>query len=328
MNISVIVCCHNSAGVLKKTLNHLFEQKTESETKWEIILVDNNSTDQTQKVAKELYQASIQNIDFTILEELKPGLSNARMRGILNAKGETIVFCDDDNAFNYNYLSNVDFIFRKYKKLGCVGPGIIEAVDLDFAPIPIKFQPFFQEKSIQGELNLGGPAYGWKNMPAGTGMCIRHDVAEKYIERIQSGVYQATDRKGKTLSSGGDTQIVYEALKMGYDIGVSDLLKLQHLTINKKLKRPYIHRLYFGVNSCHQAHAEAWPELADSFRKENPPKVPTILWKHFRRYHYRSFRLGKFKHLIRELANRYGILSLKGEKDAILNVIIWMLRLK
>ncbi|NJN42415.1 MAG: glycosyltransferase [Flammeovirgaceae bacterium] len=49
--VSVIICCYNSSSRIEKTLEHLFQQKTNSRLHWEIILVDNASTDQTKATA-------------------------------------------------------------------------------------------------------------------------------------------------------------------------------------------------------------------------------------------------------------------------------------
>src|SRR5207245_9963396 len=53
--VSVIVCCHNSASRLPATLTHLAGQRCEGRFAWEVILVDNASSDGTARFAQELW---------------------------------------------------------------------------------------------------------------------------------------------------------------------------------------------------------------------------------------------------------------------------------
>ena len=63
--ISVIICCYNSSLRLDETLKHLINQKTHG-FNWELIVVDNASTDNTEAYAR-LVLTDVKNIDFTIV---------------------------------------------------------------------------------------------------------------------------------------------------------------------------------------------------------------------------------------------------------------------
>jgi len=54
--ISVVICCYNSASRLPATLQHIAEQSLDSEILWEIIIVDNASTDNTAEIASTYWQ--------------------------------------------------------------------------------------------------------------------------------------------------------------------------------------------------------------------------------------------------------------------------------
>jgi glycosyltransferase involved in cell wall biosynthesis len=53
--VSIIICCHNSAKLLPQTLAHLKAQKNEANVAWEVIVVDNASTDETSRVSLSLW---------------------------------------------------------------------------------------------------------------------------------------------------------------------------------------------------------------------------------------------------------------------------------
>src|SRR5436190_1893505 len=96
--ISIIVCCYNSSLRLPKTIEHLAAQKTSSFLNWEVIFVNNSSTDNTTDVvAKEWSKYNLQNVGFKIIDEPKAGQSFARIKGVETALYDLIVFCDDDN---------------------------------------------------------------------------------------------------------------------------------------------------------------------------------------------------------------------------------------
>jgi glycosyltransferase involved in cell wall biosynthesis len=95
INVSIIICCYNSESRISSTLEHIAKQKIEN-LQLEVILVDNNSNDNTAKVAIEVWSKLGNPFSLSILKEPTPGLSYARKKGVSSANGEIIIFCDDD----------------------------------------------------------------------------------------------------------------------------------------------------------------------------------------------------------------------------------------
>ena len=119
--ISVIICCYNSSSRLLQTLFHLSIQKLKIECLVEIIIVDNNSTDNTRKLAYDYWKSYNSSIPFRVVEEKKPGLTFARFRGIKESKYEYLLFCDDDNWLNSMYIQNGFSILEKNSRIGALG---------------------------------------------------------------------------------------------------------------------------------------------------------------------------------------------------------------
>jgi len=101
-DITVILCCYNSVSRLQSTLEHLFKQKLNSDISWEVLLIDNNSNDNTAEVSKSIWKSFDSEINFTVISEPMPGLSYARKKATNSANGELLVFCDDDNWLDDN----------------------------------------------------------------------------------------------------------------------------------------------------------------------------------------------------------------------------------
>lgn len=119
MDISIIICTYNRSHHLKNLLKSLYEQVIPENLKWEIIVVDNNSTDDTFKVVKG-FGNDPNNIPIRYIKEEKQGLSHARNRGILESKGKYVAFTDDDAIADKNWVSALYETFQKYG-CDCVG---------------------------------------------------------------------------------------------------------------------------------------------------------------------------------------------------------------
>jgi glycosyltransferase involved in cell wall biosynthesis len=108
---SIVIPCYNEADFISAALSSLNAQDTTE--KYEIIVVDNNCTDETVAIAKR-YGARI-------VTEKRAGVCLARQAGTYSAKGEIIVSTDADTTFSPNWLSTVDNGFRINKQLVAIG---------------------------------------------------------------------------------------------------------------------------------------------------------------------------------------------------------------
>ncbi len=99
--ISVVVCTYNRPELLRDVIESLLHQSL-GDTEYEIVIVDNNSTDSTPEVVLE-YSRNHQNVRYVL--ETKQGLSNARNRGWREAHGEFVAYLDDDCKAPDQWLS-------------------------------------------------------------------------------------------------------------------------------------------------------------------------------------------------------------------------------
>ena len=108
IQISAIICTFNREQYLHKAIQSLVEQTLETEL-YEIIVVDNHSTDNTKKIVTEEF-AHIPNLRY--IYEPVLGLSQARNTGWQNAKGEYIAYLDDDAIASPTWLENIIQVFE------------------------------------------------------------------------------------------------------------------------------------------------------------------------------------------------------------------------
>jgi len=120
--MSVVVCTYNRCESLKRTLKSFSEVVFPEGYSWELVLVDNNSKDETKIIAEAFKEESGLNVKYIF--EAKQGLSYARNRGINHSKGEIIAFTDDDVMVDRYWLSNIERAFEEHD-VSCVGGKIL-----------------------------------------------------------------------------------------------------------------------------------------------------------------------------------------------------------
>lgn len=144
MDLSLIIATFNRCDSLKRTLASVAQQQPDAD--WELVIVDNRSTDQTADVVKQFAEASKLNV--VLVHEPTPGLGNARNAGLRAAKGEILAFTDDDCLPADGFLQQTLNVFREDPKIGFIG-GRILLHDPTDQPITIK------ESTIREELPAG-----------------------------------------------------------------------------------------------------------------------------------------------------------------------------
>jgi len=251
--ISVIICCYNSAERISKTLDHLLAQKTSEHIPWEIILVDNNSTDDTTIIADK-YHSSFNKlaIPFRIIPEQQQGLSHARKKGYKEAQFDFLLYCDDDNWLDNHYIQIAYEQMSSDKKIGVIGGTGIAECEIKkpqwFDPI----SPYYAVGNQEGQYTVYG-----------AGMIIRKSGWTKMEELGFNLILK--DREGKLASSGGDTeiQLVYKIL--GYSILHNDSLKFKHFIPKERLTKKYFQNIVKGcgesldIISAYQHHIDKKP---------------------------------------------------------------------
>ncbi len=106
MNLSTVICCYYSSSRIETTLEYLAKQNLK-DLSCAVILVDNNCSDETVSVAQKKRQEFNSPFPLKMIEEKKPGLSHARKAGVEAAKGDIVIFYDDDdNWLVTNYVLN------------------------------------------------------------------------------------------------------------------------------------------------------------------------------------------------------------------------------
>jgi glucosyl-dolichyl phosphate glucuronosyltransferase len=102
IKVTVVICTHNRAHLLGGALQSVLRQSCPDEL-YEVVVVDNASTDNTAGVVKEA-MALYKSLRIRLVHEPVPGIGNARNAGVLSAHGEIIGFTDDDAIVDARWI--------------------------------------------------------------------------------------------------------------------------------------------------------------------------------------------------------------------------------
>ena len=243
--VSIVICCYNSSSVLPETLRYICTQKVPSNIPWEVIIVDNASTDNTFIAAREIWNRYNCLASFKIVKESEPGLSAARLKGFNTAKYDFIIFCDDDNRLNNDYVKNVYEIMTSNKDIGVLG-GQSKA-EFDIIE-PSWFKDWKNSYAIGKQFDSDGDITFSRGYVWGAAMAVRKEAWDELMTKGFRSLL--TDRKGNSLSAGGDTEICYALRNEGWKIWYDHRLKFKHYISEKRLNWKYLRKLFRGFGQA------------------------------------------------------------------------------
>lgn len=257
--LSIIVCCYNASERLPDTLTHLSNLVVNASVELELIVVDNNSQDQTVNVASENWQSLGTPFPIKFVAEKKPGLSFARRAGVLAAKFDLCVFCDDDNWFSPDYAATAIEIMNDHPEVGVLGGDSLP--QFETAP-PAWFYDYATSYAIGSQADFEGHQIR-KYTLWGGGMVFRSSLLKKiYLSEVESLI---TDRKGSNLTSGGDNEICAWYIFAGYRMYYSPRLKMTHLMprarFTEDYRRRFLHTPDITVWPVYQAYLQLFHQL-------------------------------------------------------------------
>ena len=172
--VTIAICTYNRADYLQDTLNGLAEQ-TENPRRFEILVINNNSTDSTESVCSA-FSAERDQLQFRMVTEKKQGLSYARNRAYREAESNMILYIDDDVYMKSDFVENCIRTLHETPQLKCGGGRIYVSFDgTDPDWIPAELMPMF------GLHDLGDnkKPYPKDNFPRGGNMIIHKELFER-----------------------------------------------------------------------------------------------------------------------------------------------------
>jgi glycosyltransferase involved in cell wall biosynthesis len=245
--LTVALCTHNHADRLARTLADLAQVQLPSQP-WEFLVIDNASSDATpQLLAATGWRPA--GVEVRVVREEKLGLSNARNRALLEARGDYLLFMDDDETPDPAWLTAYEQAMREHQPDALGGR------------IEVLFEDGVRPGWLQDELLgfLGKLDHGetcWLTEHAtpifGGNFAFRRSV----FERI--GNFDARlGRQGSANIGGEDTEIYRRLLEHGCRVRWVPEAVIQHRIQTPKLRRDYFLDLHYRMGHMEGNHKRA-----------------------------------------------------------------------
>jgi glycosyltransferase involved in cell wall biosynthesis len=216
--ITIIVCTYNRCEILQECLDALTAQNV-SHAKFDVIIVDNNSSDGTSKIVNDYLKRFS---SFKYIKEVNQGLSHARNRGAKEATTEWIAYLDDDGKAHVDFIEQALHVINNYD-FDCFG-GI--------------YGPWYK----YGRPKWLSESFGMKNPLADEIISIDTVSLDGGILAIKKKCLEEVDyfptelgMTGDKIAYGEETAMQERLLEKGFKLGFTPYWKMDHLVSRAKL---------------------------------------------------------------------------------------------
>ena len=207
---TVVVCTRNRAATLECLLKSMCEQAVPMGVSWELLVVDNGSTDRTGETAA----AFVGRLPLRVVAEHKPGLSDARNRAVSEARGEYLLWIDDDAIPEPGWIAAYLAAFVAWPEAALFGGPIAVAFD---APLPDWFRRVLPViGGVYGQRDLGSEPIALR--ASVTGLPFGTNYATRMVEQRRFPYDTTLGRHPQHPTRGAEeTEVLMSMLECGLD---------------------------------------------------------------------------------------------------------------
>jgi len=306
MKVTVLICTFNRFESLVRTLENVTASTLPASWDWEVLVVDNNSNDQTREAVNGFcvrYPGR-----FRYLFEPQPGLSNARNAGLRAAHGDVLAFTDDDVTVSPDWLHNLTAGLMDRQWAGA-GGRTLPAQPFSPPEWLAKTDPFQWGGVLGGLFDLGDKAVELHMAPYGTNMAFRKQMFELYGEfRVDLG------RRHGNLMGCEDTEFGNRLIAAGERLRYEPLAVAYHPIQDSRVNKQYFLDWWFDYGrSSAREEGLVSPAIAGLKRYvEEPARISsqlaglTLHWLQSPNPHLRFYRKCQVWKTVGKLREVYG----------------------
>ena len=244
VDLTVAIPTYNGANKFPQVLEKLRSQTGTENIQWEILVVDNNSTDNTLQVVRDYQAKWTEDIPLRYCFEGEQGLAFARQRAIQEATGEIVGFLDDDNLPASNWVSAAYSFGKEHPNAGAYGGKIRGSFEVE-PPENIKEIVFYLAL-----VNRGSKPVKYQprknGVPPGAGIVVRKTAWEENVPPRLLLI----GRVGKYILSGEDAEALLYIHRGGWEVWYNPEMEIEHVIPSGRLEKSYLTSIMSGVGLC------------------------------------------------------------------------------
>ncbi len=245
VDFTVTICTYNGAERIGEVLDQLQKQVGTEELEWEVVVVDNNSSDRTAEVVAGYAQTWRKDSQLRYIFEPKQGVFYARIKAVESAQSNDLIgFLDDDNLPAENWVAEAYRFGQDRPQVGAYG-GVIHA-KLDDSPPPY----FEQVKGYLTIFNRGKTAFCYKRsdkprrVPPAPGVVIRKQTWQETIPPPEKLLIAGRDEK--TMAAGEDAEMIFYIQNSKWEVWHNPKMEIWHHIPSHRLQKDYLLKLARG----------------------------------------------------------------------------------
>jgi glycosyltransferase involved in cell wall biosynthesis len=251
MDVSILICTHNSAKRLPETLHCLKKQITSEDLSWEVLIVDYKSSDDTNEVVQKIWNDF--QIPLRIIEEKQAGKTPALETGLRVALGEAVCIIDDDNWIAPDFINIANKIIKQYPDVGVIGAQGIAHCEIE----PPDW--FVENQGIYAVGHQGDKAGYVENEKRrwfwGAGSVVRKQAWMKAKDKGFKPIFNpsresAIGKFKKGFSGGEDPEMCFAIQLVGYKLWYEPSLRYQHYIPKNRLQESFISDATSGTSKA------------------------------------------------------------------------------
>lgn len=241
LDLSVLIPTYNRAERLPALLQRLQAQRVPEGLAWEVLVVDNNSTDDTADRVQQLQSAWSVSAPLRYCFEGQQGLAYARQCGVQAAQGALIGFLDDDNLPEPTWVAAAVAFAQAHPTAGAFASRIRGQFEV---PPPEALAPvlFYLALNDRGDQPVRYEPRQ-NGMPPAAGLVVRRDA---WLQSVPSRLF-LVGRIGNSMLAGEDHEALLYLHREGWQVWYNPAMEIQHCIPQSRLTFDYLSRNLWGI---------------------------------------------------------------------------------
>lgn len=262
MKITVAICTWNRCALLKETLEHVTRLVIPRGIEWELLVVNNNSTDSTEEVLTTFAAR----LPLRVVMEAEPGLSNARNRAVHEATGDYILWTDDDVLVDERWMAAYCEAFVSWPEAAIFGGNIKPWFEGTPPEWLVRVWPQVASAYASRDLGEQSMPLSREVLPFGANYAVRTCEQRRYLYDPHLGV------RPDSVIGGEETTVIISMLVDGATGRWVPAARVRHYIPSTRQSLAYL-RKYFRGYGEYCAHRDASTQEARLFG------TPRWLWR-------------------------------------------------
>lgn len=234
LDFTVAIPTYNGANRLAEVLEKLQIQMGTESIRWEILIVDNNSTDRTADLIQNTQKNWTQSYPLRYTLELQQGASFARLKAVREAKGKWVGFLDDDTIPAENWVVAAYQFGEKHPKVGAYGSQVRGDYEVEPPPNFERIASFFAITERGSQPHLYEPKM--KMLPPSAGLVV---LKQAWRESVPDKLF-LSGRSARSILNSEDLEVILYIQNAGWEIWYNPEMEIDHKIPRQRLERDYL----------------------------------------------------------------------------------------